>query len=126
MLGTFFAGARNDVELGVQAAGGEDDVDIGGVGGGGGDQSTGAFDVELAQNVLLRGVADQSKPAFGGVARQLGLVGVDNDKGQWLARQFTRHAAANASGAADDVVLRQSADVAVHASPAEYRLQLEF
>src|ERR1019366_3223210 len=126
LLGIFFAGAGNDVELGVQAARGQNDVDVGGVGGGGGNQSAGALDVQLAQHLLLRGVAHHRKPAFVGVARQFGLVAVNNHKGQRLARQFARHAAAHPPGAADDVVVRQSADLTVHASPAEYRLQLEF
>src|ERR1019366_1835080 len=126
LLGIFFAGARNNVELGVQAARSQDDVDVGGVSGSGGHQSAGALDSQFAQHMRLGGVAHDSKPAFVGVARQLGLVAVNNHKGQRLAGQFARHAAADASGAADDVVVRQSADLALHASPAEYRLQLEF
>ena len=90
LLGLFFAGARNDVELRIQAARGEDDVDVGGVGGSGGDQSARAIDVQLAQNMRLGRVASQGEPAFGGVARQLCLVGIDDDKRQRLARQLAR------------------------------------
>ena len=108
--------------FGIQAARGQDDVDVDGIGGRGGDQTSRAFDVRLPQNVRVGGVADQREPAFVGVTRQLGRVAVNDDKRQRFAGQFPRRAAANASGAAEDEVFRQSADLAVHASPAENRL----
>ena len=126
LLSIFFAGARDDVELGIETACGKDDVDVGGVGGGGRNQSPGAIDVEFAQHMRLRGIANQGEPSFVGIARQFGFVAVDNDKRQRFVRQFAGYAAADASSAADDEVVRQSADLAVHAPPAEYRLQLEF
>ncbi len=61
----------------------------------------------LAQDVRLGGVAGQGEPAFVGVARELGGVAIDDDEGQRLARQFARCAAADASGAAENVVVRQ-------------------
>src|SRR5208283_86660 len=122
LLGFFFAGAGYDLKLRAEAARGQDDVDVGGVGGGGGDQSASVFDTQLAQNMCLGGVAGQGEPAFGGVARQFLLAAVNDDKGQRLARQLARHTAADAPCAADDEVVRQSVDLAVHASPAENRL----
>src|SRR5208337_2144474 len=100
----------------------QDDVDVGGVCGGGRNQAAGGVNVRLLQNFRLGGVADESQPALGRIARHLGLVAIDDDEGQRLARQLTRDAAANPPRAADDEVVRQVADLAVHASPAEDRL----
>ena len=85
-------------EVGIQAACGQDDVDVNRIGGSRGNQATGGFDMRLPQNVLVGSVADQRKPTFVRVMRQLVCIGVDDHERQRLARQFPRRAAAYASG----------------------------
>ena len=48
LLGIFFRGARDDLQLGIQAARSEDDVDVDGVGGRGRHQALRLFDTALA------------------------------------------------------------------------------
>ena len=78
--------------------------------------------MRLPQQRSLRRIADQRQPAFVGVLRQLLGIGVDDDKRQRLARQLARRTAPHASCAAQNVVIRKPADLAIHASPAENRL----
>ena len=66
------------------------------------------------------------QPAFGSVLLQFLFAGIYDHERQRPASEFTRGAAPHATSPANDEVPRQPADFAVHASPAEYRLQLEF
>ena len=126
LLGHLFAGAGDDAEAWIQAAGGEHDVKISGVGGGGGDQTARPVDVRVAQSLLLGGVTDQQEPVLAGEFLRLGLVVFDDQEFSGTARQFAGGAAADASGAADDVVTGETAYVALHAAPSKETLQFEF
>ena len=126
LLRHLFTGAGDDAEARIQTAGGQHDIKIGGVGGGGSDQTARAVDLGVAQGLFLGGVADEHEPVFAGEFLRLGLVVFDDHELSGTARQFAGGTAADASGAADDVVTGETAYVALHAAPSKEVLQLEF
>ena len=68
-------------------------------------------------------MVSQSPPR---VSRPVRGALIDDDEGDMLARQLSRRAAAHPARAANNVVLREPADLALHFSPSEEAAQLEF
>src|SRR5947209_11999817 len=126
LLSRVFAGARNDLQTGVQPACRKDDVQIRRVGRGCSDQALCSLDLCLSQGVLQRGVSGQHQPVLGSKALSLPFCTLDDDEWHGLARQFASHAAADTSHTADDEVAVETSDFALHATPSEEALQLEF
>ena len=126
LFGIFLAGPGDDLQIGIHSSRGEDDIDIDSIRGGCSHQTFGVFDAHLFQNVLMGSVAHLGEPALIAIAQEFGFVRINHDEGHRLACQFTRNAAAHAPRTANDVVTRQTVDIALHAPPAEDRLQLEF
>src|SRR5207302_4187050 len=125
-LGIVFAGAGNDLEPRIQSARSQDNVKVSCIGGRRCNQSAGALDLRLAESVFLSRVADDDQPILGGVELGFGLALFNDDERHRPAGQLAGSAASDASGAADDVVIGEPADFALHSPPAEESLQLEF
>src|SRR5580704_12293714 len=125
LFGVFFAGAGDDLQLGIQAARGEHDVEIRGIGGGGRDQSPSALDMSIAKSLFLGGVTDHDQP-IAPIAGCLCFVRLDDYEGSGPGSQFAGDAAADAACAAKNVVIGEPVDIAFHSPPSEKALQLEF
>ena len=126
LLRPVFTGAGNDAQLWIQTAGGKHDIEVGGVGGGGSHQAAGALDLGVAQSLFLGGVTDEHEPVLAGEFLRLGLVAFNDHELSGPAGQLAGRTAADASGAADDVVTGETTYVTLHAAPSKEVLQLEF
>src|SRR5205807_6681955 len=64
LLGIFFAGASDNLQLGIQATRSENDVEVGRVGGSGSDQPARPLDMRFAQRLFLGRVPTTTTPSL--------------------------------------------------------------
>src|SRR5437868_12193965 len=118
LLGIFFAGASDNLQLGIQATRSENDVEVGRVGGSGSDQPARPLDMRFAQRLFLGRVAHQHQPVLA-IASCLRVIVLHNDELHRPARQLATRAASHASRATNDVVVGEPVDFPFHFSPAK-------
>src|SRR5207302_712772 len=125
-LRAVFAGSGNNLQMWIQPARRKHDIEIRGIGCGRGNQSTGSFDLRLAQSLFLGSVSGQHQPVLRKELLPFAFCVLDDHKWDRLAREFPGHTAADAAHTADDEVALEASDLALHAPPSKKALQLEF
>ena len=123
----FLAGARHDPEIGVEAACGQHDVEIGGIGRSRGDEAARMIQCALPAEFVPASRRRSSMSQFS-AANFWALASLFSMMTNGAGRRANSRATLrpDASGAAQNVVIRQTADLALHAPPSKEALQLEF
>ena len=122
----FLAGARHNQQVGLHPPRGQHDVEVIGVGGHRRHQSLRVVNASLVQHLLAGGAADHDRHAL--VLRPLRalLVGLNENEGNFVGAELARHRAAHTARAADDVVVLELGQFALHAAASYKLVELEF